>query len=251
MRDLGDSWSFAGMARAKNDQQAEERRKVFRAFMDARGLTPYSWATLAGERKLANAIYNFLNGSSASLHQKTLEQLAKPLGISSAAIFGELEESSGEFRTLLVRGDVQAGAWSEIGEWPTKMGQRRATVPALEGSRQTASYGLIVRGASMNKLYPPGTLLEVVDLPAYDGGLKNGDKVIVIRRDRNGLYEATCKELQFENNKVWLWPRSTDPEFQQPISLPWPTVEDDTARDDGIEHIEIKAVVITSIRSEV
>src|SRR6185437_6658274 len=46
----------------------------------------------------------------------------------------------------------------------------------------------------------------------------NGDHVIVARRNRDGLFEASLKEYVLnDDGSRWLWPRSTDPEHQAPL----------------------------------
>ncbi len=105
----------------------------------------------------------------------------------------------------------------------------------------------------MNRKYPHGTIVEVVSLPDYNFALKTGNYVIVHRRDRFGMFEATCKQLEFTGSEAWLWPRSSDPLHQQPTRLPWPPQEqdEDAARPDGMEAIWIAAIVVRAHTVEV
>jgi SOS-response transcriptional repressor LexA len=233
------------------DVEAHKRREAFQAFMRAHDITDIAaWARRAGLPN-ANAVYNFLRGRSRSLSAPTLEKLvavvpeAKPGDLFKEA----LTIHHGQLRTAWIRGEIQAGAWRDRAEWP-RGDWKTITLPASTLHRSTRTYFLVVRGSSMNLLYPDGTIIECVDLQEHEGKLKSGDKVIVERQDRNGLYETTCKELRFKGNRAELWPRSDDPEQQGVISLPWPPEDGETPHPQGIEAIRIKAVVIRSIRDE-
>ncbi|MNF13331.1 hypothetical protein D3C80_2151350 [compost metagenome] len=61
---------------------------------------------------------------------------------------------------------------------------------------------------------------------------------MVVRRRRGGLAETTLKEVVVERGKVVLWPRSSDPAYQEPIRL-------ETVRDSD-EGPEIIGVVVGS-----
>lgn len=229
---------------------AERRRRALRQFMAARGLEPAEWARRAGLTN-ANSIYNFLRGRAASLSQKTLEALASAEGVSVSELTGEsLVTLRRGLTRLEVRGEVQAGAWKEAIELPPDE-RFVITLYSFDLPSGVKTYGLLVRGTSMDKIYPPGTVIEVVNLPDFWRELRNGDKVVVYRRNREGLIEATCKEFQKSDSTVWLWPRSNDPAYQQPFSFPWPPRADSEPRDDGVESVEIRAVVVRSIRPEV
>lgn len=234
------------------EREAERRRRAFRTFMTVHQIEDVAgWARKAGLPN-ANAIYNFLAGRSRSLSRQTAEALTKVIpGTTPEDLFNETLSfyNEGLFRAF-IRGEVQAGTWKDNEEWP-RTEWKPITLPRARLHRGTRSYFLVVRGTSMNLLYPDGTIIECVNLPDYEGALKDGDKVICVRRDRNGLYETTCKELRVRNGMAQLWPRSDDPAYQEVISLPWPPSADAPARADGIEEIAIKAVVIRSIRDEV
>lgn len=81
-------------------------------------------------------------------------------------------------------------------------------------------FGLEVRGPSMNNLYPDGSVVVCVSLMELGTDPAPGDHVIVRRQSTEGV-EATIKEIQRdEAGAYWLWPRSSDPNFQQPWKLP-------------------------------
>lgn len=136
-------------------------------------------------------------------------------------------------RFVPVVGSVQAGAWAEILDDPP---DPEDLVPIyLPGFEGASLYALRIHGPSMDMFYPDGSL--VIVCPAVEIGVREGDHVVV-RRRRGSLAETTVKEVVREPTGIALWPRSTDPNFQEPIRLE--TVRD---ADDGPEII---AVVVSS-----
>jgi hypothetical protein len=69
----------------------------------------------------------------------------------------------------------------------------------------------------MDMVYPPGRYV-VIAHPA-EAGLRSGDHVVV-ERQRADLVEVTLKEFVIEEDgRAALWPRSSDPRYQEPIYL--------------------------------
>jgi len=128
-----------------------------------------------------------------------------------------LKKNDAAVRNYRVVGELQAGAWKESLEWDF---EDQYEIPCYVGPNMP-NYplkGFVVRGPSMNKLYPEGAI--VFAAATISNGLtpKSGNKVIVSRRDQNGLYESTIKEFVVEpDGSKWLWPRSYDPEHQAPV----------------------------------
>lgn len=136
-------------------------------------------------------------------------------------------------RFVPVLGDIQAGVFREIGDEPY---EPEEIIPVhLAGFEGAQLFALRVRGASMDRHYPDGTM--VIVCPAHEIGVREGDHVVV-RRRRGLLVETTLKEVVKEDGGIALWPRSNDPQFQDPIRL-------ETVRD-ADEGPEIVAVVVSS-----
>lgn len=122
---------------------------------------------------------------------------------------------------IIVRGVVQAGVF--VPAFEDQDGFTEVTIPSLPGQETWEKYALRVRGDSMNKFYPEGSIVIVA--PFFDVGRppKPQDHVICLRRDVTDEYEATIKELQLgPDGQLILWPRSTNPDHQSPIHLPTP-----------------------------
>ena len=149
-----------------------------------------------------------------------------------------------DFVSLPVRGVVQAGHWAEAAEAPPDEWER-VPIPRPEGYRTL--FGLKVRGSSMNREYPEGTILVCVPFLDYPARIGNGDHVIVHRHAPNGLTEATVKELGVDSQgRYWLWPKSDNPEHQAPIALP--ATPQDAIDHAGDDDIRVVAVVVADYR---
>lgn len=207
------------------------------------------------QEDLANAIgrdraviSRVINGT-----QKMQLTWAKPfaelLGVSEANILKHTginipdnDADNENVASLRLCGEVQAGAWQEAVEYSP---DDQESYPIYVGDQPGTDkmFLLKARGDSMNMANAPeGTLLicmKLHDFLRYRDP-KSGDRVIVHRTDDHGLVEATVKELEIrESGEHWLWPRSNNPEHQQPIKVPaiseWA---------DGHAEVSIHAVVI-------
>jgi SOS-response transcriptional repressor LexA len=142
---------------------------------------------------------------------------------------------------LSVKGAVAAGVWLHAEEWPQEEWEvftGRANIDAPIAIR----FGLRVEGQSMNLLYPEGTILECVRYLG-DTPIANGKRVIVERKRFNDGTEATVKEYFKDDDGIeWLVPRSNNPAYQTPLRCDSPG--------DGIESIEITAIVVAAIIQE-
>lgn len=109
-------------------------------------------------------------------------------------------------------------------------------VPAVIRSDigSASQYSLIIDGPSVNKRIPDGAFAICVPLNEYPGGAQHGQLVHVVR-ERAGLFENTIKELRYGAGGATLMPVSTDPRYQEPISL--------ASGDDG-ELVRIHGIVV-------
>ena len=148
------------------------------------------------------------------------------------------EVSMAPVRKVTVVGQVQASYWAEP-NWLDSF--ERYELPVIEdqgyaGVRQNA---WLLKGPSMNKLYPDNSYLITVDL--YDLGVdpSHEDDVIVERTRPDGLIELTCKRYMVRpDGTAYLVPMSDHPAHQQPLEL-----TDGVDNPEGIE-VRVRELVI-------
>jgi hypothetical protein len=225
--------------RRRMERTPDERRELFRQFVKERGLKIARWAKDSGVDK--NSIYNFLNGHSNALDPRTYAKLARTAEVPTWRLSGDQPEPPSP-TSIWVSGHVQAGDFREAVEWDRSRWYS-VDVPVPDRFRRRAK-ALEVRGLSMDQEYLPGSIVIWVDFLDFRPP-RNGDHVIVYSHRRDGTVEATVKELRVgEDGRRWLWPRSNQPEHQQPVE-----VKEGSALDElSGELVEIKGIVIGDYR---
>lgn len=227
----------------------DSQRQAIRDVMATRNLRIAPWARRAGIRE--STLRNFLDGRSQSLTSRTLVLLASAIDTSVSDLLGE-RLAGGHTEQCHVLGAVQAGYWREALEWPEDE-WFPIIFPADRRYRDVRRFGLMVRGPSMNLVYPEGATLVCVRFEDLGRGPRHGERVICQRRNREGFVEATVKEFVLQGGEAWLWPRSDHPEYQVPYRLSPPGSGDgeETARAAHyVEEIEPFALIVGSFRPE-
>jgi SOS-response transcriptional repressor LexA len=136
-------------------------------------------------------------------------------------------------RTCPLMGEIQAGVWREAIEFHPEE-QRLVEFPS-EDMPPFTMQAFLVRGDSMDRIYPAGAIVYVAGVIENALTPGDGDIVLVQRMDGHGRFEATLKELVIrDDGSKWLWPRSTNPEFQAPISVGQRDAEDYDVQITGI-----------------
>lgn len=201
----------------------------------ARGLTQLELAKVLGVEQ--PTVQRWEKGKREPSFEQLIE-LAGVLGVEPAYLFGSVSVIA-LGPQLFVKGKVAAGVWRVALELPSEdwrafSGRADITLP------QSARFGLEIEGDSMDKIYPPGTIIECVSVYAF-GEPTPGKRVVVSRKNEDGEIEATVKELVEQGGELWLVPHSNNPNHQ-PFKLSDPGA--------GIVEVEIIAVVVASIRIE-
>ncbi|MBS1054796.1 LexA family protein [Gluconobacter kondonii] len=179
-----------------------------------------------------------------------LAALAQVLEVSPASLVEVLEGQKKPLEPIHttqieVRGDVQAGVWREAIEWPA-VEWYAITVPldvAFAGLRR---YGLIVKGDSMDKVFPDGSIVVVINLVDLGRMPQTGEIAVVVQRSKtSNEFEATVKAVQvLESGEIILWPQSTNPDFATPIRIK----PGECDHDAGMPDVFIQALVVASYR---
>ena len=187
-------------------------------------------------------------GNGRGVTMRTLSALAAPLQTSASWLLtGELKNNSAKVEKLIahselikvkyvpVVGFVQAGAWLSIPDLSDPLDY----VPYETGQYDEEElFALRVVGNSMNKYYPDGSI--VVCVRAISAGVREHDRVVLVRDDGTGKAESTLKEVVVSERGIEFWPRSTDPNHQVPFIPPL------SGRDDN-SLWEVKGIVLASV----
>ena len=170
-----------------------------------------------------------------------LVQIAAWAGISVEELTGGAPNPTLGLQALKVVGAVQAGEWSLEPEFEPDA-QFSISVPPSNKFPNARRTGLIVRGPSMNEVYPDGSIIICVSIFEVDRDPRPGERVVVRRKNAKGLYEVTVKEFYIDDaGRKWLVPRSSDPQFKTPM------------RADQVsngEEVMVTGIVIGSYRPE-
>ncbi|AXC27584.1 MULTISPECIES: LexA family transcriptional regulator [Acetobacter] len=170
--------------------------------------------------------------------------------LEAAAVGGEASDGQMlQVQTVFVKGAVQAGRWKDAVEWaPTDW--YPVYTPTNIRYPNVEKFGLLVRGDSMNKVYPDGSIVIAIKFSDIGSCPQIGQRVVVVRRSVDG-FEATVKKFDKDGKgRIILWPESFSPEYQQPIILDGAHKEVYDGSSACAPDVSIEALVVGSYRSE-
>lgn len=208
---------------------------------EARGWSYALWANKARVapstvQRAVKPDYEFITSS------RTLAKLADAAGVDHPSFDG-FTNNQGERQeaTLLpIRYEVGAGIWRSVDDTHASYGEGRVLAdPAFAGFEQWMER---VVTDSMDKEYPVGSLLHVVDSIGIGYAPRTGDHVIVERRQDGGLRERTVKEVSVTRRGLELVARSNNPRWDGPIAIV-------DGHDEAHCEVEIVGLVLGSYRS--
>ena len=152
------------------------------------------------------------------LTREWAERLAPALGINAKALlFSDLEETAALPSPALVsqvhvRGEVQAGMWTEFDGFDEAEIDYVPTVPGRYSTLEQFAYRVV--GSSMNKArFYNGDFVICVPYFMARSEITHDDFVVVERR-RGNTIERTIKQVEVSPNGCTLHPRSDDPRFK-------------------------------------
>jgi len=223
----------------------------------------YNQKSLARAAQLnETAVRDILKGRSRNPRADTLEALGRILGCTIDALRGGSDAAGTETLKVSVIGKVQAGEWFEAFEWP-QTDWYAIDSPIDERFNGVRRFALEVHGPSMNQVYAEGDVIICVRYGDIGREPRSKERVVVQRINDQGMIEATVKEFVIDDDgAVWLWPRSSHPEFQQPYLLKERPGRDELResqmrsqsgagfREVSADEFDITALVIGSYRRE-
>ena len=153
-------------------------------------------------------------------------------------------------KTIYIQGIIQAGHWNKSIQWPRK-DWLPITIPDDPKYKDLPIFALVVKGDSMNLLFPNGSIIITVNFSDLKRKPEDGECIIITRRDPlTDHYETTLKIVQIRNDdSVWLWPRSNNPDYLKPIQLPKMAMEYQSNNSGQNFEIVIQSLVIWSFNS--
>ena len=120
---------------------------------------------------------------------------------------------------IAVVGKVAANTWIDVDEMDFQQDDVEY-VPSLSGYPTSAQFALRIEGNCLNKVADHNSILVCVKTATADMQIEENDLVVVERRRYGGqMVERTAKRLRMTSRGIELWPESTDPSHQKPISL--------------------------------
>lgn len=142
-----------------------------------------------------------------------------------------------------VVGTVEAGVWREVAQDQGNELEEVVVYPSRISA--PGRFALRVNGYSMDRLFPPGTILDCLSVPfaGENGPQPRLGDIVIAERSRGGLIETTCKRLDAtEDGSFVLRAESSRPEFQTPVQIGRPD-----NNFDGDDTVRIIAVVNSAI----
>ena len=194
-----------------------------RHVMTATGKKPSVLAKMVGKSP-STFTRPLQEGWKGSIKIETLTELAERTSIALpedlAALASKEAAASIPTEVLLpIRYEVAASGFLPRDELPQRPYgyQTVSTLPGFAGKPQWLER---VISDSMDRMFPQGSLIHVVDAISIRYRARHGDVVVVQReRDGGGLIERTVKQIEIQGDEVRLWPRSHNPMWQSPIVL--------------------------------
>lgn len=212
-------------------QMADNKVKFFvREWRKHRSLTQEQ---LAAEIGTSGSKVSKLETGEQMMNENWLSQLSKALRVSPSDLLRRPTDPAPEtaptssdlipapvmFHKIPILGEVAAGTWLEVDQIASSE-EPKSWLPFLPDPSLPLqhTYALIVRGTSLNRIAPEGSMLICVDL-ASGSEVQEGNLVIVERSRSGDLLEVTAKRVRRKPDCYELWPESNDPKWQQPIVL--------------------------------
>jgi SOS-response transcriptional repressor LexA len=191
-----------------------------RQAMKQKGWSAAELARRAGVNK--DLVYKYLGGNIMQPRGSIQNQLAAALDVPVVWLRegftpADLRSVPIGSRHIPVIGEVAGGIWLEA---ETAMLQdAREFLPFSPDPNlpETGTYALKVRGDSIDKVAPEGSILICVDI-FHTGEIEEGDLVIVEQEDVTGKIEVTAKFVRTVGGTRELVPESSNPRWK-PVPL--------------------------------
>jgi SOS-response transcriptional repressor LexA len=197
--------------------------ETLKALMQSRGLKNPQLAKLVGCAPVE--IWRLVKGpkeGGRKMSPEWAQRLAPHLGVTPSDLlfddgWQEASITPLPVRGVQVRGDVAAGRWYEQADLFEDEAPEVPTVPGKYSTLEQFAFRVVGNSMDRRRIFPNDFVICVSYFDARSGIL-DGDTVVVERRNGQ-LVERTVKEVKLFNGGFELWPRSTDPKWQEPTII--------------------------------
>lgn len=182
-------------------------------------------------------------GRTGDPRMSTILKLAKALDRDPRWLTGETD-NEGQFaeaeaqglRGLPVRNKIAAGFWRESADAQGYL-HDEGPAPPPDAYSNLPQWWEEIDGDSMNRVFPHGAWVRVIDAIALHYQPRIGDMVVIERR-RGDMVERTIKRVVLARGKLAAEGASTDPRWNEPLDLGLGELDLD-----GEDHIDIVGFV--------
>jgi transcriptional regulator with XRE-family HTH domain len=198
-------------------------RLNLRPIRERKGL---SVEAVAARLNLSPAQVSRIERAATDTTTRRLRQFAELYGVSVADLFQDQHPDAPAI-SVEIRGEIYTGHWAE------DLAPLGVTVMPSIGVEREKLFALLCKEPAMDLVYPRNSMIFCLSFETLGRPPESGDHVVMVQRDGSGRVERQLRELRDDpKGRSWLWPRSSHPEYQQPVKF--------------TTDIEVEAVVVAS-----
>lgn len=232
---------MAGMRGPTKINVQRLKRDIIACTGEGRGLSRRKLSLLASDNKNPDLVRDLISrGNDRQPTVETVVGLANAMGKSASDYIIETAATPTGKEKMYVVGRVQAGVWTEQPEWPKDEWYEVEVDPSPIPDAER--FGLEMVGHSMDRLIPPGSILECVRVFGPEGPQPQDGQIVIVQRSQGELIETTCKQLEIRSDGTYvLHCQSYRDEFRDPVFMGKPDVGDFSDNGTRIVAIVLKA----------
>lgn len=237
LREATRAATMCAMAESPKINVAKLKRDIIECTGDGKKFSRRKLSMMASDDRNPDLVRDFISREqNKQMTVATVVGLATAMGKDPAEYFIGAVSNQPEIERIAVIGRVQAGAWSEYPAWPQDDWYWIEVDPTPHPGAER--YALEMVGHSMDKIIPPGSIIECLRVFSGDGPIPRSGDIVVVERQRNDLFEMTCKRLEIQPDGIQiLHCESHRPEFSEPVFIGKP--DDGAFCDNGTRIVAV------------
>lgn len=120
---------------------------------------------------------------------------------------------------IFILGEAHCNVWTD-NVWYGQFERFAIELPSHPKHAGIQLFAVYLRDDSMNQFYNNGSILLCKALELDANAPTSGARILVEERDAVGIQRLYVRELVvMPDGSRWLWPRSTDPDYQVPTAV--------------------------------